>query len=148
MSTQIGAILGGGNESEIEILRQYGEIIGIAFQIQDDLLDIVEPEEVIGKTFGSDVAAGKKTYLMIRSLELAGEGDVKRIDEILNAPQITHDMVLEMQRLFRETHILEQATGEIQRAYTQANQLLDGFPRQSATQELRYFTDMLLNRRY
>lgn len=148
MATQIGAILGGGNEEEVEILRQYGEIIGIAFQIQDDLLDIMEPEEIIGKTFGSDVAAGKKTFLIIKALELAGAQGVSRIKGILNAPRMTQELLLEMQRIFRESSVLDQAVKEIRAAYSSANAVLDRFPRPEATQELRHFTDLLLNRRY
>ncbi len=148
MSTQIGAILGGGDDKEVEILREYGEAIGIAFQIQDDLLDIVEPEEVIGKTFGSDVAAGKKTYLMIKSLELAPAEYRERIRDILRASQVSPEMLLEMQHIFRVTSILDQAAHEIEEAYSRANRVLDRFPRAEATQELRQFTDMLLNRRY
>jgi len=147
MATQIGAILGGGSDEEIEILREYGQTIGVAFQIQDDLLDIVEPEEVIGKTFGSDVAAGKKTFLMIKSLELTDAGQRDRVTEILRTPTMTHDLLLEMQGIFRDAKIFDQANSEIQTSYQDANRVLDRFPRPEATQELRYFTDMLLNRR-
>jgi geranylgeranyl pyrophosphate synthase len=148
MATQIGAILGGGSDAEVEILRQYGQILGTAFQIQDDLLDIVESEDVIGKTFGSDVTSGKKTFLMIRALELAGAGERERITEILRAPVITHELLLEIQSLFKETRIFEQAIEEIRGAYRQANEILDGYPQPQATSDLRAFTDMLLNRRY
>jgi geranylgeranyl pyrophosphate synthase len=146
MATQIGAILGGGSEEEVDILRQYGETIGIAFQIQDDLLDIVEPEEIIGKTFGSDVAAGKKTFLIIRSQELAPSKQRERIREILLSP-VSAEMLQEMQQILKETGVLDQAVSEIQSSYGRANQVLDRFPRPEATRELRYFTDMLLNRR-
>ncbi len=147
MATQIGAILGGGSEGEIEILRSYGQIIGTAFQIQDDMLDIVEPEEVIGKTFGSDISAGKKTFLMIKSLELTSACQRERVADILRSPEVTSENLLEMQKILREAHILEQAKTVIQTSYKQANEVLDSFPRQQATRELRYFTDMLLNRR-
>lgn len=147
MATQIGAILGGGSDEEVEILRRYGQIIGIAFQIQDDLLDIVESEEIIGKTFGSDVTAGKKTFLMIKSLELAGARQRARVTDILRAPEITHDLLMEMQSILREAKIFDHAAEEIHKSYQEASRVLDRFARPEATQELRYFTDMLLNRR-
>jgi len=147
MATQIGAILGGGTEEEVDILRQYGDVIGVAFQVQDDLLDIVESEEVIGKTFGSDVSAGKKTYLMVKSAELPDAGHRRRMREILTAPAVTPNMLLEMQGLFRESGIFDQAQAEIERSYRRANEMLDRFPHPESTRELRDFTGMLLNRR-
>lgn len=147
MSTQIGAILGDGDDEEIEILTSYGSIIGTAFQIQDDLLDIVESEDVIGKTFGSDVAAGKKTFLMIKSLELSAAGQRERVADILQAPKITRELLLEMQHIFKDNHILDQAETEIRSAFDRANKVLDQFPRPEATRELRDFSAMLLKRR-
>lgn len=147
MATQIGAMVGGGSDEEIEILRSYGERIGAAFQVQDDLLDIVEPEEVIGKTFGSDITAGKKTYLMIRILEKLQGNRISRVREILNAPRMTQDLLMEMQGIFKEALIFDQTVQEIERSYQEANRILDGFPRPERTEELRYFTDVLLRRR-
>jgi geranylgeranyl diphosphate synthase type II len=148
MATQIGAILGGGSDEEVEILRRYGHIIGVAFQVQDDLLDIIESEEVIGKTFGSDVSAGKKTYLMIKSLELPDEEQRRRVRAIQQTPQVTPELLVEMQSIFRDSGIFDQAQAEIQDSYRRANEVLDRFPRPEATRELRDFTGMLLTRRY
>lgn len=148
MATQIGAILGGGTDEEVEILTTYGSIIGTAFQIQDDLLDIIAPEEVIGKTFGSDVMAGKKTYLMVKSLELAKSDQRDRIIEILHAPEVTYDALMEIRRIFEETQILAQAKREIASSFTKANQVLDRFPRPRAAAGLREFSETLLNRKY
>ncbi len=147
MATQIGAILGGGTDLEVEILREYGQHLGIAFQIQDDLLDLLESEEIIGKTFGSDVSAGKKTFLMIKALELLDKSGQKSVAEILNSPRLTTAQLLEVQTLFREAQIFAAAQQEIQKAYFTANTVLDRFPNPAATEGLRQFTAMLLNRR-
>jgi geranylgeranyl pyrophosphate synthase len=56
-------------------------------------------------------------------------------------------LLLEMQGIFRAAKIFDHANDEIAKSYSDANQVLDRFPRPQATQELRYFTDMLLNRR-
>lgn len=148
MATQIGAILGGGSEEEIAILSEYGSIIGIAFQIQDDLLDIAASEEVIGKTFGSDVRAGKKTYLMVNASQLASKNQRERVLEILTAPKITQEMILEVKHIFAETRILEQAEREIKSAFDKANKVLQTFPHQDAVAGLRNFSEMLLKRKY
>jgi geranylgeranyl diphosphate synthase type II len=61
-SVVLGGILAGAPEATVERLRHYGEAIGLAFQIVDDLLDIEESSETLGKTAGKDVAQGKLTY--------------------------------------------------------------------------------------
>jgi geranylgeranyl diphosphate synthase type II len=148
MATQIGAILGGGSEKEVQILKEYGSIIGIAFQIQDDLLDIMASEDVIGKTFGSDVMAGKKTYMMVKSLELVASHQKDRGVDVLKASKVTPEMLLEMRGIFEETGILDQAQEEIQSAFDKANRILGAFPHPERTAGLRRFSEMLLKRKY
>ncbi|MBU0518862.1 polyprenyl synthetase family protein [bacterium] len=148
MATEIGAILGGGTEEEVKTLREYGSIIGTAFQIQDDLLDIMASEEVIGKTFGSDVMAGKKTYMMVKALELPDLTNRRRVFEILRAPQVTVEMLLEMRSIFTASDILKQTSAEIQNYFDRANQILTSFPYPERTEGLRSFSEMLLNRKF
>ncbi len=61
-SIQAGALLGGGNETQLAALTRYGETAGLAFQIADDILDIVGNQAELGKDVGSDQARGKATY--------------------------------------------------------------------------------------
>lgn len=61
-SIRVGAIVAGGSHAHIEALTQYGEAIGLAFQIADDILDVVGDEQSIGKPVGSDEAKQKSTY--------------------------------------------------------------------------------------
>ena len=67
----IGAILAGANEEEIEIISQVAMKIGLAFQIQDDILDIVGDEEIIGKPIGSDEKNQKATYVTFEGMDKA-----------------------------------------------------------------------------
>ncbi|MCX6641512.1 MAG: polyprenyl synthetase family protein [bacterium] len=147
MATEIGAILGGGTEEEIAILTEYGSIIGTAFQIQDDLLDIMQSEEIIGKTYGSDVKAGKKTFLMVKSLETAGSSAWGKLKTLLNTSEITNDQLLEIRTLFDEMQIFKSAEDEIRHYFDTANRVLDKFPHPEATTGLRNFSEMLLNRK-
>jgi geranylgeranyl diphosphate synthase type II len=78
MCCEIGAILGGGKPSEVKAMANYGLDIGIAFQIQDDLLDITAKEEKFGKRIGGDLIEGKKTYLFIKALEKS-KGEEKKL---------------------------------------------------------------------
>ena len=68
-SVIIGALLGGANKKEIEKLRQYGKLLGKAFQIQDDLLDLVGDENKLGKNKFGDIRESKKTYFFVSALE-------------------------------------------------------------------------------
>ncbi|QGY38876.1 polyprenyl synthetase family protein [Pseudodesulfovibrio cashew] len=74
---ECGAILAGGNETDVDKARGFGKAIGVAFQIVDDVLDVVSDTETLGKPAGSDEAMGKSTYPALigleRSKELAGE---------------------------------------------------------------------------
>lgn len=70
-SVVLGGILGGGSEGDLEALRNYGDALGLAFQIVDDLLDIEESSATLGKTAGKDVAQGKLTWPALLGVESA-----------------------------------------------------------------------------
>jgi geranylgeranyl diphosphate synthase, type II len=72
-SCEIGGILSGADEAQIEALRGYGGQLGLAFQIADDILNAVGDEESLGKSAGSDAARGKATYPLIVGLERSRE---------------------------------------------------------------------------
>ena len=67
---EIGAKIGRAKPSQQRALREFGRHFGLAFQIQDDLLDIVAEEETLGKNIGSDLIEGKKTYVSILTAQL------------------------------------------------------------------------------
>lgn len=69
----IGALMGGANEEQLDAADKFAENLGIAFQIQDDILDAVGDEEELGKPVGSDAQAGKNTYVKLVGLEKSTE---------------------------------------------------------------------------
>ncbi|WP_407308332.1 polyprenyl synthetase family protein [Desulfosporosinus sp. SB140] len=71
VSARLGGILAGGTESEIEALTDYAQALGLAFQIKDDILDVVGDSETLGKPAGSDLRQGKSTYVSLLGLEEA-----------------------------------------------------------------------------
>lgn len=73
----VGAVLGGAQENELQIVSEAAENIGIAFQIQDDILDVTSTQEVLGKPIGSDRKNNKITYVTIKGIEQATK-DVER----------------------------------------------------------------------
>ena len=66
----IGAMLAGGNPAYVEALYHFGKGIGMAFQVQDDIIDLVAPPEVSGKDRASDLREGKKTLISLKAREL------------------------------------------------------------------------------
>jgi geranylgeranyl diphosphate synthase type II len=73
VSVRAGAILAGAAARQLDVLTQFGEHIGLAFQIADDILDVVGTEEALGKPIGSDAANHKATYPAVLGLERARE---------------------------------------------------------------------------
>ncbi len=85
-SLQIGGILGGAGLGNQDILYEFGRNLGLAFQVQDDYLDCYGEAEKIGKQIGGDIVAGKKTFLLIKTLELASAAQHRDIRELEQAP--------------------------------------------------------------
>jgi geranylgeranyl diphosphate synthase type II len=79
-SVVLGGILAGASEEQLGALRGYGDALGLAFQIVDDLLDIEESSATLGKTAGKDVAQGKLTWPSLLGAESARE-EVRRLEQ-------------------------------------------------------------------
>ena len=84
-SLQVGAMLAGADKKSIEAIRDYGRSIGLAFQIVDDILDIVSTTEELGKDAGSDIEKGKATYASIVGLDKSRERAHELYEESLKA---------------------------------------------------------------
>ncbi|WP_430812508.1 MULTISPECIES: polyprenyl synthetase family protein [unclassified Carboxylicivirga] len=80
-SLKTGAIIGGATDEDAQLLYEFGENIGLAFQLQDDFLDVYGDEKTFGKAIGGDIVANKKTFLMLHALQMAS-GSLR--DELLN----------------------------------------------------------------
>jgi geranylgeranyl diphosphate synthase type II len=86
-----GAVLGGADEEELKALERYAEKVGLAFQIEDDVLDVISTQEVLGKPIGSDEANNKTTYLSFMNIEEAMELVGKLTDEAVESLSIFGD---------------------------------------------------------
>jgi geranylgeranyl diphosphate synthase, type II len=80
-SVKIGAIIGGAKEKDSELIYEFGRNLGLAFQIQDDLLDTYGDVKVFGKTPGGDIISNKKTFLLVKALEIASGKQLKQLQE-------------------------------------------------------------------
>ena len=84
-SLQIGALLGGAGLGNQQIIHRFGRNLGLAFQVQDDYLDCYGGEK-FGKQVGGDILADKKTFLLIKTLEVATDAQRREIGELRTAP--------------------------------------------------------------
>jgi len=81
---KIGALIGDASTENADLLYQFGENLGIAFQLQDDILDVYGDPEKFGKQVGGDIISNKKTFLLIKALELAQDDDLINLRNWLN----------------------------------------------------------------
>jgi geranylgeranyl diphosphate synthase type II len=80
---KIGALIGGASEKDSDLLYEFGRNIGLAFQLQDDYLDVYGDVNVFGKEIGGDIVANKKTFLMIKAKYLAKENKAEALNNLL-----------------------------------------------------------------
>lgn len=100
---KIGAILAGASESSLQKLSQYAIPLGIAFQIQDDILGMFGSEEKLGKPVISDLKEGKKTLLIIKALEKANKKQRETIEVNLGSKRTNLNALKEVRRIIQET---------------------------------------------
>jgi geranylgeranyl diphosphate synthase type II len=147
VSLEIGAIIGGGKAREIQALRQYGIHIGRAFQIQDDLLDILADEKEFGKTIGGDIVEGKKTYLMIEAHNRAQGDDRSLIESIFRNHGIDRSAVPRVRDIYQRYGIIDDARSIVEGSIRQANRQLSKLKPSVAHETLHWFSEMLLTRK-
>ena len=83
MSAELGGIIGGGTPRQQRALRVFGRCLGRAFQLQDDLLDVVADPADFGKTIGGDIIGRKKTFLLLTAVRKAAGGDRRLLESVL-----------------------------------------------------------------
>lgn len=105
-SLQIGAIIGGATNEDAEHIYNYGINLGIAFQIQDDILDCFGQTEQVGKQLGGDILQNKKTLLMIEALERSANNNDTKLQSILIDKNHT-DKVQKVLQIFKQYQIEE-----------------------------------------
>lgn len=80
-SLKLGGMLAGASAEDLENLYAYGETMGMAFQLQDDLLDVYADQSLFGKKIGGDICCNKKTFLLITAMNLASEQQLAEMKE-------------------------------------------------------------------
>lgn len=146
MCCTIGGRLGEGTEKEVRALGRFGKNIGIAFQIQDDLLDITGNEYEFGKFVGGDLVEGKKTFLFIKALRKAKGADRKMLLEVIRKKGIARSEIAKYKKLYYKLGIPGEAEAEI-KAYTKkAHNALKTLNNGKAREVLGWIADSLIKR--
>jgi geranylgeranyl diphosphate synthase, type II len=115
-SLQLGSILGGTGEGNQQHIYEFGKNLGIAFQVQDDYLDAFGDPEKFGKQVGGDIIANKKTFLMIRALEVADQISKKELQQLIeNNPA---DKVEKVLAIFKKCEV-DKWADELKEKYLQ-----------------------------
>ena len=99
----IGALLAGAKEADLQVLSNYGAPLGLAFQIQDDMLGLFGSEEKTGKPVGSDIREGKKTLLILHALKRCNESEKEILLEALGNEHVTAEEIDAIRDVVRET---------------------------------------------
>lgn len=107
---KIGALIGGANGEDANELYEFGRNIGIAFQLQDDILDTFGDPEKFGKKVGGDIAQNKKTFLLLKSMEQArGQDRVDLLEALTQTIDPTHK-IEKVTSIYHKLNVQEQAT--------------------------------------
>jgi heptaprenyl diphosphate synthase len=142
-SARFGAMLSGADDATADALTRFGERIGVAFQLADDLVDITSESSASGKTPGTDLREGVPTLTAL--LAMAQSSD-QRLMQLLTKPLVDDREHSEALRLLRDHPALEQARAEAVRWADEAAGCLEGLPAGPAADALRQMCDYVVRR--
>lgn len=122
---KIGAILGGASSQDADALYEFGEKLGLAFQLQDDYLDVYGDFKTFGKQIGGDIMCNKKTYMLINAQLLANEIQGRELDAWLSKENpVREEKVAAITRLYDEIGVPQLVRDKINHYYEEAAQAI------------------------
>ena len=145
---KMGAILADAPQEDVERLYKVGEQLGLAFQLQDDLLDVYGDPKVFGKAVGGDITSNKKTYMLINAFNRANDKQRAELTRWVEAKTFNREVkVSEVTRLYDEIGIRQLCEEKISFYFEQARQTLAGVKvPEERKQALRAYMDEMLHR--
>lgn len=147
-SLKIGAALGGASIKERDLLYEFGINLGMAFQIQDDLLDLYGETRIFGKTSGGDITANKKTFLYVKAMEMATGELLKTLKTLYQDKNYDPDTKIKIVTEIYNKLNIKQITESLANQYiSQAISILENLPvNNDRKEELMSLTLSLTNR--
>lgn len=147
---KIGAIIGGADEKAADALYRYGCDLGLAFQLQDDLLDVYGDPATFGKELGGDIANNKKTYMLINAMTEATGNDAIELKHWLadNEPAHRADKITAVRNIYDRLGIAQKAGKAIAQYTWQSLEWLENVPMDDdARRAFRNLATMLVGRK-
>ena len=147
---KIGAILAGASKEDADNLYRFGEQIGLAFQLQDDFLDVYGDTRVFGKAIGGDITSNKKTFMLINALNHANEEQRRQLESWIGATEFDRDeKVAAVTRLYNEIGMDRMAQDKIAYYFEQSRKYLQAVSvDESRKAELAAYAQRMMNRQY
>lgn len=149
MALQIGARIGGASSDEAQSIFEYGQSLGIAFQIQDDLLDLIGDQDKVGKVKGGDLIRNKKTFLVCKAHELADQTQRSELDHFMSDVDMNPiDKVEGITSIFEKIDLFKIVQSEIDSYFDNANSILKSLNLNATRNELLHtITQMIRDRK-
>jgi len=148
LSTEAGAISGGGTEDQIKLLGDFGETVGIGFQIIDDVLNISGDVKEYGKEIGGDIREGKKTLLVAHLLRTADTKERKLFTRILGKKNITRVETRKAIRLYEKYGSIDYSKKQAETYLQSALETLKKLPPSESREDLASIAKFLVSRTY
>lgn len=145
---QMGAYIAGADASAQETLYQFGINIGLAFQIQDDILDVWGDPATFGKAVGGDICCNKKTYVLLTALQLADEATKNQLNEWFC--QVLDDnthKIAAVKTIYEQLGTRERCEQVVEQYTNTALGMLTTLPQNTATEQLRQLAEKLHTRK-
>lgn len=147
---KIGAIMADASPADADNLYKFGEQIGLAFQLQDDYLDVYGDEKVFGKAIGGDITSNKKTYMLINAFIHANDDQRRQLTHWITAKEFDRkEKVKAVTELYNEIGIDRLAKEKIAYYFENSHKYLDAVSVDEARkQQLRDYANHLMVRKY
>lgn len=142
----MGAMIGGGPDRGVEALRRYGQYLGRAFQIQDDLLDIIADRHSFGKSIGGDLREGKKTYLLLRGIGRTRGRERALLEKVAGRRRINDSEIRDIRDIFERRGIIAEAQSLVRSNTRKAQRAIGRLAPTRAKEMLLWFAGELVGR--
>jgi geranylgeranyl diphosphate synthase type I len=141
-SAGMGGLLAGASPEVVRALDEFGRLTGMGFQLQDDVIDLLTPEEVSGKRQGGDLIEGKKTLIMIHAFA----NDV--VVPVFSKKDASAEEIFRSISILEGSGSIEYARSRAEEMVAQGKRALDDLPPTSAKETLLELADYMIRRRY
>jgi geranylgeranyl diphosphate synthase, type II len=148
MASAIGGVIGDASDEHLKSLVRFSKNLGMAFQIQDDLLDVQADPDKIGKPMFNDIRKGKRTFLLLYAVGRAGTKDMAILRKVFDRKATDNDTIRRVERIYRETGTIEHTRATVEQYTRKAESNLATLPAVRGRDMLLHFSRILIDRAY